>query len=97
MGVFIGNPVVVVVNIYILLNTYRWDWFMCLITGISILLIFLWTGAYTSFTDGFTFYGAAKQVYGSLSFWAYLLLTVVLCLLPRFSAKAFQKIYYPRD
>ncbi|KAK0853685.1 phospholipid transporting ATPase, partial [Friedmanniomyces endolithicus] len=97
MGVFIGNPVVVVVNIYILLNTYRWDWFMCLITGISVLLIFLWTGAYTSFTDGFTFYGAAKQVYGSLSFWAYLLLTVVLCLLPRFSAKAFQKIYYPRD
>ncbi|KAK3620398.1 phospholipid transporting ATPase [Elasticomyces elasticus] len=97
MGVFIGNPVVVVVNVYILLNTYRWDWFMCLITGISILLIWLWTGAYTSFTSGFTFYGAATQVYGSLTFWCYLLLTVILCLLPRFAAKSFQKIYMPRD
>ncbi|EMC94436.1 hypothetical protein BAUCODRAFT_74066 [Baudoinia panamericana UAMH 10762] len=97
MGVYIGNPVVVVVNMYVLLNTYRWDWFMLLITAISVLLIFFWTGVYTSGTFGFTFYGAASQVYGALNFWAMLLLTVILCLLPRFAAKAFQKIYMPRD
>lgn len=97
MGVYIGNPAVVVVNMYILMNTYRWDWFMLLISGISILLIFFWTGVYTAFTDGFTFYEAAPQVYGALSFWATLLVTVVLCLLPRFAAKAFQKNYMPRD
>lgn len=97
MGAYIAAPAVVVVNTYILLNTYRWDWFMLLITSISILLVFFWTGVYTAFTDGFTFYEAAPQVYGSLSFWACALLTVVLCLLPRFAAKAFQKIYMPRD
>ncbi|KAI5370667.1 putative P-type ATPase, HAD superfamily, P-type ATPase, transmembrane domain superfamily [Septoria linicola] len=97
LGVYIVNPIVLIVNVYILINTYRWDWFMCLITGISILLIWFWTGVYTAFTDGFTFYQAAPQVYGALSFWAVGLLTVILALLPRFAAKAFQKMYFPYD
>ncbi|KAK4548116.1 hypothetical protein LTR36_009985 [Oleoguttula mirabilis] len=97
MGVYIANPAVTVVNVYLLLNTYRWDWFMVLITSISILLVWFWTGVYTAFTAGFTFYEAAPQVYGTLSFWCTALLTVILCLMPRFAAKAFQKIYYPRD
>ncbi|KAK5114682.1 hypothetical protein LTR62_002255 [Meristemomyces frigidus] len=97
MGVFIANPVVVIVNLYMLLNTYRWDWFFLLIVSISMLLVFFWTGVYTAFTAGFTFYGAAPQVYGSLSFWATALLTVILCLLPRFAVKSFQKIFMPRD
>lgn len=97
LGVYIANPVVVVVNVYILINTYRWDWFMCLITGISILLIWFWTGVYTAFTAGFTFYEAAPQVYGALSFWCVGLLTVIVALLPRFCAKAFQKMYMPYD
>lgn len=97
IGVFVANPVVIIVNVYILLNTYRWDWFFVLITTISILLIFFWTGVYTSFTAGFTFYESAPQVYGTLAFWCNLALTVILCLLPRFTAKAFQKIYLPRD
>lgn len=97
MGAFIANPVVVIVNLYILMNTYRWDWFMLLITAISFLLIFFWTGVYTAFTAGFTFYKAAPEVYGSLSFWCNALLTIIMCLLPRFTAKAFQKIYMPRD
>ncbi|KAK5131718.1 hypothetical protein LTR08_000607 [Meristemomyces frigidus] len=97
MGVYIAIPAVTVVNVYLLLNTYRWDWFMLLITSISILLVWLWTGVYTAFTAGFTFYDAAPQVLGALSFWATFMLTVILCLLPRFAAKAFQKIYMPRD
>lgn len=97
VGVYIANATIVVVNVYILMNTYRWDWFMVLITVISILLIWLWTGAYTSFTAGFTFYGAAAQCYGSLSFWAVTLLTVIVALLPRFVIKSAQKIYMPRD
>lgn len=97
LGVYIVNPIVLIVNVYILINTYRWDWFMCLITAISILLIWFWTGVYTAFTAGFTFYKAAPQVYGALSFWAVGLLTVIMALLPRFAAKAFQKMYFPYD
>jgi len=97
MGIYIANAAVIVVNVYILLNTYRWDWLMTLVTVISILLIFAWTGIYTSFQESFQFYKAAAEVYGSLSFWAETLLTVIICLLPRFAAKAYQKIYIPRD
>lgn len=97
LGVYIATPAVVVVNAYLMMNTYRWDWFMMLIASISALLIFFWTGVYTSFTAGFTFYGAGSQVMGQLSFWAIVLLVTILCLLPRFLGKSIQKIYFPRD
>lgn len=97
MGVHIANAAIVVVNTYILLNTYRWDWLTTLITVISTLLIFAWTGIYTSFTASFQFYKAAAEVYGTLNFWAVTVLIVILCLLPRFTAKAFQKLFMPRD
>ena len=97
MGVYIACATVVVVNVYVLLNTYRWDWLMLLLVAFSILLIWFWTGVYSAFSSSSKFYKAAPQVYGSLTFWALSLLVVIICLLPRFSAKAFQKIYLPRD
>lgn len=97
MGIYIASAAVIVVNLYMLMNTYRWDWLMLLIVGISILLIWTWTGIYTAFTNGFTFYMAAPQVYGQLSFWATILLGTVACLLPRFTVKSIQKIWYPMD
>ena len=96
-GVYIGCATIVVINTYILLNTYRWDWLMLLLVGISILLIWFWTGVYSSFSSSELFYKAASEVYGQLSFWAVSLLTISICLMPRFAAKAFQKIYLPRD
>lgn len=97
MGVYIACSIVVVVNIYVLLNTYRWDWLMLLLVTISILLIWFWTGVYTAVSSAAQFYKAAPQVYGQLTFWVFLLLTTSACLLPRFFAKALQKIYLPRD
>lgn len=97
LGVYMVNPAVAVVNLYIMMNTYRWDWFMMLITAISTLLVYFWTGVYTAFTAGFTFYEAAPEVYGALSFWACNLFIVIFALLPRFTAKAIQKMYFPRD
>ncbi|KAK7560515.1 phospholipid-translocating P-type ATPase [Phyllosticta citricarpa] len=97
MGIYIATTAVIVVNIYMLMNTYRWDWLMLLIVAISILLIWTWTGIYTSFTAGFTFYKAAAQTYGQLSFWAAIFVITVMCLLPRFVVKSIQKIYYPLD
>ena len=70
---------------------------MLLLVAISVLLIFFWTGVYTAFSSSYQFYKAAPQVYGQLTFWTLTLLTIWICLLPRFTAKAFQKIYMPRD
>ena len=96
IGVYIANAAIIVINSYILMNTYRWDWLTVLITVISILLIFAWTGIYTAFTASFQFYKAGAEVFGTLTFWALTLLTVIICLLPRFTAKAFQKMFMPR-
>lgn len=97
IGVYMASNSVVAVNLYVLMNLYRWDWLQLLIVGISILLIWTWTGIYTSFTAGFTFYKAGAQVYGQLSFWALLLVAVVACLVPRFIGKTYQKLYRPLD
>lgn len=97
MGVYVGCSSIVVVNTYVLMNQYRWDWVFTLVTFISILLIWLWTLIYSAFTSTGAFYKSADHVYGALSFWATTLLTVMVCLIPRFSAKVIQKLYFPRD
>ena len=97
MGVFVACSAVIVMNIYILLNTNRWDWLMLLIATISTLLIFFWTGVYSCFVASTTFYGSGNEVYGALSFWAVTLITVIICILPRFGIKFADKYFFPND
>lgn len=97
MGVYVACATIAVVNIYVLLNTYRWDWLMLLIVAVSILLIWFWTGVYSSFQSSFSFYKSASEVYGTLTFWTLSFLTIIICLLPRFSAKFIQKNFFPLD
>lgn len=96
-GAYIAHPAVVTINMYILINTYRWDWLMLLIVILSDLFIFFWTGVYTSFTSAEYFYGAASQVYREATFWAIFFIVPVICLFPRFAIKALQKVYWPYD
>ncbi len=97
MGVYVGCATIFIVNVYILLNTYRWDWLMVLIVTISWLLIWWWTGVYSSFESSNAFYKSAEHVYAQLSYWTIFLLTAIICLLPRFTVKAFQKMFRPYD
>jgi len=97
MGILIATCAVLASNTYIMMNTYRWDWFTCLINAISSLLIFLWTGIYSSFTTSGQFYNSAYEVYGALSFWVVLLVTCMISLLPRFTYNAIQKVFFPLD
>lgn len=96
-GVFTATAAIAACDFYVLINEYKWDWLFLLIVAISILLVFFWTGIYTQFTAAGFFYKAASQIYGSLPFWANTLLTVTVCLIPRFAAKAFKKMVHPRD
>ncbi|OBT82867.1 hypothetical protein VE02_08568 [Pseudogymnoascus sp. 03VT05] len=96
-GVYVGTAAVIVINVYILMNSYRWDWLMGLIVVISILLIFFWTGVYSAFTSASFFYEAAPQVFGQATFWAVTTLSVIISLLPRFCIKFVQKAYFPYD
>ena len=97
LGMYIVHPAVITINLYILINTYRWDWLMVLLVCISDLFIFFWTGIYTSGLGSGVFYRAAPQVYGEATFWAVCFLTPVICIFPRFAVKALQKVYWPYD
>jgi len=97
IGIFIATASVIVANLYVLMNTYRWDWLMLLVVSVSILLVWFWTGVYTATDGSFIWFNAAPEVYGQLCFWCMLLLTTVLCLMPRFAAKAYQKVRMPYD
>ncbi|KAH7019113.1 hypothetical protein EDB80DRAFT_869788 [Ilyonectria destructans] len=96
-GAYVAHPAIITINMYILINTYRWDWLMVLIVVISDVFIFFWTGVYTSFTSSEFFYGAASQVYREATFWAIFFIVPVICLFPRFAIKALQKVYWPYD
>ncbi|KAF1949181.1 phospholipid-translocating P-type ATPase [Byssothecium circinans] len=97
MGIFVATIAVCSANFYVLFNTYRWDWIISLVVVISTLFIWFWTGIYTTFTSAAQFYKGGAEVYGSLTFWAVLLVAVIACLLPRFLAKAAQKMFFPLD
>ena len=96
-GVYIAPAAIIAINVYILLNTYRWDWLMVLLVTISILLVWFWTGVYSAFKSSEYFYKAAAEAFGQATFWAVTAISVILSLLPRFCIKAVQKIYFPYD
>jgi phospholipid-translocating ATPase len=97
MGIFAATISVCAANLYVLFNTFRWDWLMVVVVVVSTMFIWFWTGVYTSFAVSYQFYKAAAEVYGSLAFWAVLLLALIACLLPRFTIKFVQKVYFPLD
>ncbi|POS84150.1 P-type ATPase-like protein [Erysiphe pulchra] len=96
-GVYIGPAAVVVINTYILLNTYRWDWLMVTLVVVSSLLVWFWTGVYSAFKTSGLFYKAAAEAFSQPTFWAVTILSIILALLPRFCIKSTQKIYFPYD
>lgn len=97
LGCYIAHPAVITINMYILLNTYRWDWIMLLVVVLSDLFVFFWTAVYTATGYSEFFYQAAPQVYQELTFWLVFFITPVMCLFPRFAIKSVQKVYFPYD
>lgn len=97
LGAYILHPAIFVINFYVLMNTYQWDWIMLVVITVSNLFTFLWTGVYSSFQGSVYFYGAAKEIYSEASFWAVFFLVPIICLFPRFAIKASQKVFFPYD
>lgn len=97
LGAYIVHPAIITINMYILINTYRWDWLMLAIVAFSDLFVFFWTAVYCQFPAAGQMYMAAGQVYQQPTFWAIFFIVPVMCLFPRFAIKAMQKVYYPYD
>lgn len=97
LGAYIVHPAIITINLYILINTYQWDWIMMVIVAFSDLFVFFWTGVYTEFKSAGFMYKAAIQIYQQPSFWVIFFIVPVICLFPRFAIKAIQKVYFPYD
>lgn len=96
-GVLICHTAVFACNTYVLIRQYTWDWLSVVVYIISNLFVFAWTGIYTSALSSNFFYKSAAHVYGALDFWAYFLVSLIVCLLPRFCILAAKCIWFPSD
>ncbi|KAI5964147.1 DNF1 [Candida pseudojiufengensis] len=98
MGIIVTCIACISCNCYLLFHQYRWDWLSSLIVAISILIIFIWTGLWTTtVSSSGEFYKAAPEVFGMTSFWACMFIGILCCLIPRFFYDFVQKIYWPKD
>lgn len=97
VGVYVATISVVACNIYVLLLQKRWDYVSLIIYAFSILVIFFWTGIWSSSLGSLEFYKSASQCYGSVSFWAVFFIGVLVCILPRLCYEILNRLYRPRD
>lgn len=97
IGVVVACLSVTSCNLYVLLRQYRWDWLSLLINAISILLVYFWTGVWSSRVYAGEFYKAGAQVLGTLSCWCVIFVGIVICLLPRFTYDFLNRNFRPRD
>ncbi|KAH3682401.1 hypothetical protein WICPIJ_006626 [Wickerhamomyces pijperi] len=97
MGTLVASIAAIACNLFILMHLNMWDWFSCLFIFLSVILIFAWTGIWSSTLSSAEYYKCAAQLYGSPSFWACLVVGLIACLGPRFIMDCYQKIYHPKD
>lgn len=97
VGIMVASIAVTSCNLYVLLHQYRWDWFSTLFVLLSSIVIFGWTGIWSSFIKSGGFYKSGAHVYAQPSFWAVFFAGVIFCLLPRFTFDIFQKFFWPKD
>ena len=84
-------------NLYVITNQYRWDWFSMLINTISTLIVWIWSGIYSSIMYSAESYGLGHNVYSELIFWAVVLLGTITCLIFHFMFMTIRAFLDPQD
>ncbi|CAO1620351.1 unnamed protein product [Sympodiomycopsis kandeliae] len=94
-GTTIGAGAVISANLYAGLSMRFWTVIVWLVQLVSILSYFIWALVYSAF-DGW-YKNTAYYAMATITFWAQILLIVVLSLLPRFFAKAWRTSFMPTN
>lgn len=97
LGVSVCTIAVVSCNFFVISNQYRWDMASLLVAGISSLLVWVWSGIYSSFVASRELYKVADELYQSASFWSVILLGIVAAALPHYCFMSVQKLFFPQD
>ncbi|KAG0173340.1 hypothetical protein DFQ28_008776 [Apophysomyces sp. BC1034] len=95
LGTFIAGIAVVVANALVGFTIFSWTWVMALCIVLSSATFFIWTGIYAQFMT-FTFYGE-DILFREGAFWLCLVVTFVICIIPRYATKFFLHMSYPFD
>jgi phospholipid-translocating ATPase len=96
-GALVASISIVSCNCYVILRQYRWDWLSCLINFISNIILFAWTGIWSSVIGSEEFYKVAARLYGAPAFWACFFIGFLMCLLPRFAYDFACSVLKPKD
>ncbi|VEU22623.1 DEKNAAC103439 [Brettanomyces naardenensis] len=98
LGVYCAHVAVLSCNTFVLFRQYRWDWLTLLFSFLSFAILVFWTGVWTaSVTSSTSFYKAAPECYGTVSFWAILAIGTLCCLLPRIVEDTINQAVFPKD
>lgn len=97
MGALVASIAIVSCNSYVMLRQYRWDWLSSLINFISTMILFAWTGIWSSAQGSGEFYKVAARMYGAPAFWACFFIGFLMCVLPRFAYDFVCSVLWPKD
>ncbi|ORX54394.1 phospholipid-translocating P-type ATPase [Hesseltinella vesiculosa] len=95
LGTFIAGIAVVVANALVGFTIFSWTYVMILVIGLSSATFFIWTAIYSNVMS-FNFYGE-DILFREASFWLCLVVTFVICMLPRYVAKYYLHMHHPFD
>lgn len=97
IGVLVCSISVTACNIYVLLQQFRWDWLSLLINALSTVVVFFWVGVWSASAYVGEFFKCGTYLFGTLGFWTCYFVSVVICVLPRFTYDFLLRNFKPRD
>jgi len=95
-GTTVAVAAIVTANTYVGINTHYWTIIAWVIIPGSSLLMLLWIVVY-SFFESFDFIDEVQRLCGGVAFWASVILSVAIALLPRVLVKFVSTSFAPQD
>ncbi|KAL5521166.1 hypothetical protein ACEPAG_9088 [Sanghuangporus baumii] len=95
-GTTVAVAAILAANTYVGLNTYYWTVITWIIVIGSSLVMIIWIAVYSAFTS-VDFIDEVIILYGSVTFWATVLISMIVALAPRFLVKAVRSCFLPGD
>lgn len=97
LGSTVAASCVVCANLYCGLMLQNWSFIIWIVIIISNLSYFVWISVYSAPLFANTFTDTAYVLYGTVQFWAVLLLCVFVALLPRYTWNAWNSSFRPTE
>ncbi|PWN43226.1 phospholipid-translocating P-type ATPase [Ceraceosorus guamensis] len=97
MGTTVGTSCVIAANLYCGLALKNWSIIIWVVIALSNLAFFIWIAIYSAPAWGNTFSPTAFILFQTIQFWAIVLLSVLVCLLPRYTWNAWQSSFHPTE